>query len=477
MQQILDSDPGFASAAVVDPSGRLISVAPPSPSIIGQDFSYRDWYKGVTRKGKPYVSSAYQSAVTGHPLVIAVAAPIRASRAAAGSAPIIGYLVIGYQLTAIQQFVTVFARGQAVALTVTDQHGVILVMPRPRPGLVSAANDPRVRRALAGQTGVVSVNANGHRVLSGFAPVGDLGWTVHADVLESTAFASANRLRLTVGTVAGGLGLGLLAGALLLGWVWRERAAAEAEVRALNTGLETRVAQRTLDLERANQNLEAFTYSTSHDLRAPLRALSGFSEALIEEYGDRLDEVGRDYAARIAAASQRMGKLIDDLLQLSRVSRAEMHLEPVNLSAEVAGIAEDLQRREPDRRARFAIQDPVWVTADRRLIRTVLENLLENAWKFTSRRPETRIEFGTVPADDGIICCQVQDNGAGFDPVYVGKLFQPFQRLHSATEFPGTGIGLASMRRIVERHGGRTWAEGAVDRGATFYFTIANKDT
>jgi signal transduction histidine kinase len=475
MQQILQGNPGFASVAVLDPSGRLISVAPPSPSIIGENFSYRDWYKGVTRTGTPYVSPAYQSVVAGHPLVVAVAAPIRALSAAAGSAPAIGYLVVDYRLSAIQQFVTGFEQGQSVALTVTDQRGVILATPIPRPGLVSAANDRRVRRALAGQTGAVSVDANGHRVLSGFAPVGDLGWTVHADILEAAAFAGANRLHLTVTVIAGGLGLGLLAGALLLGRAW-ERAAAEAEVRALNADLETRVAQRTLDLQRANHNLEAFTYSVSHDLRSPLRAMSGFSEALAADYGDRLDEAGRDYLVRIEAASERMGKLIDDLLHLSRVSRAELHLEPVNLSAEVASIAADLQRREPDRRARFAIQDAVWVTADRRLIRTVVENLLENAWKFTSGRPQARIGFGTMPTGDGPICCYVRDNGAGFDPAYVSKLFQPFQRLHSATEFPGTGIGLASVQRIVERHGGRTWAAGTVDGGATFYFTIDTND-
>ena len=170
-----------------------------------------------------------------------------------------------------------------------------------------------------------------------------------------------------------------------------------------------------------------------------------------------------------------MGHLIDDLLQLSRVSRSQMHLEPVNLSAEVASIAEGLANREPDRRARFVVQDGVWATADRRLIGTVLENLLGNAWKFTSHRSEACIEFGTVAVDDAPLCCYVRDDGAGFDPAYVAKLFQPFQRLHSTTEFAGTGVGLASVRRIVERHGGRAWAEGAVDQGATIYFTLDPK--
>ena len=252
---------------------------------------------------------------------------------------------------------------------------------------------------------------------------------------------------------------------------------AEAEVRSLTAALEARVRQRTAELERSNKNLEAFTYSVSHDLRAPLRALSGFSEALLEDYRDALGGTGCGYAERIQAASERMAALIDDLLQLSRVSRTDMNLGPLDLSAEVDAIAGELQASEPGRRVRFAIQDGVWVTADRTLIRTVVQNLLENAWKFTGRRDDATIEFGTTTADDGQICCHVRDNGAGFDPAYAVKLFQPFERLHEAADFPGTGIGLASVQRIIERHSGRVWAEGAVDRGATFYFTLDARDT
>ena len=252
---------------------------------------------------------------------------------------------------------------------------------------------------------------------------------------------------------------------------------AQAEIRTLNVELEARVEQRTAELVVANKNLEAFTYSVAHDLRSPLRALSGYSEALTEDYGDRLDETGRWYTERIQAATERMGALIDDLLNLSQVSRAEMSLGPVDLSTEVAAIAGELQTREPGRRVRFALQDGVWVNADRTLIRTVLQNLVENAWKYTAKRDDATIEFGTTAAEDARVCCYVRDNGAGFDPAYVAKLFQPFQRLHAVTEFPGTGIGLASVRRIIERHGGRVWAEGAVGRGATFYFTLDAKET
>jgi PAS domain S-box-containing protein len=230
--------------------------------------------------------------------------------------------------------------------------------------------------------------------------------------------------------------------------------------------------QQVKDLERANQNMEAFAYSVAHDLRAPLRALSGFGEALLEDYGDTLDDEGRDYAGRIVEASEQMSALIDDLLRLSRISRAEVHLHAVDLGAEATRIAAELRRRDPGRRVRFAIQRPVQVLADPGLIQTVLQNLLENAWKFTSGQAEASIEFGADPAGDGRLRCYVRDNGAGFDPAYGDQLFQAFRRLHKTQEFPGTGVGLASVRQIVERHGGCVGAEGAVGKGAVFHFTI-----
>ena len=236
------------------------------------------------------------------------------------------------------------------------------------------------------------------------------------------------------------------------------------------------VLHRADDLKAANGSLESFTYSVSHDLRAPLRAMSGFSAALLEDYGGVLGEDGRRYAQRIVAASEHMAALIDNLLRLSRLSRAEMHLDSVDLGAEAAQIAAELQRDDPGRHARFAVQRPVQVRADHALIHLVLRNLLDNAWKFTSGRDDAHIEFGTAPAADARVCYYVRDNGAGFDPAYTHKLFSPFQRLHPASEFPGTGIGLAIVRLLVERHGGRVWAEGAVGEGAAFYFTLDGKE-
>jgi PAS domain S-box-containing protein len=249
------------------------------------------------------------------------------------------------------------------------------------------------------------------------------------------------------------------------------------EVRALNATLEQRVRQRTVRLERANKNLAAFTYSAAHDLRTPLRALSGFAEVMVEEYGDRLEETGRGYAGRIQEATVHMATVLDDLLHLSQVSRTEMRLQDVDLSAEVTAVCAQLRADDPDRHVQVTIEDGVGAIADPPLIRTVLLNLLGNAWKFTGGRADASIEFGTTAVDEAPLCCYVRDNGAGFDPAYVGKLFQPFQRLHDASEFPGTGVGLASVQRIIDRHGGRAWAEGAVGRGATIYFTLDVKNT
>jgi PAS domain S-box-containing protein len=232
---------------------------------------------------------------------------------------------------------------------------------------------------------------------------------------------------------------------------------------------------RTSDLECAYRDLETFSYSVSHDLRAPLRALDGLSSALLEDCGDSLSDAGVGYAKRIRAASERMTQLIDDLLNLARVSRAKIRPETIDLGAEVAEIAAELQRQGPDRHVRFTIQQPALAMADLTLIRTVLQNLLENAWKFTSGRDDAAIEFGMTPDGASGNRLYLRDNGAGFDTAHAGKLFKAFERLHSAVQFPGTGVGLASVRQIVARHGGRTWADGKPGAGATFYFTLPHE--
>ncbi len=242
------------------------------------------------------------------------------------------------------------------------------------------------------------------------------------------------------------------------------------EARAARDLSETR-ASLVEELERKNKELEAFSYSVSHDLRAPLRSIDGFSQALLEEYASNLDPKAQEYLHRVRAAAQRMGELIDDLLQLSKVGRAELRRERVDLSALARKVAAALQEAAPDRRVQVVIPDRVVVEADSRLLQVVLENLLGNAWKFTKNVAEPVIEFG-VTQKDGAATYFVRDNGAGFDMAYVEKLFRPFQRLHPESKFPGTGIGLATVHRIVERHGGRVWAESAVEGGATFQWTL-----
>jgi signal transduction histidine kinase/ligand-binding sensor domain-containing protein len=249
----------------------------------------------------------------------------------------------------------------------------------------------------------------------------------------------------------------------------RERTA-EA-LRRLNLELEQRVKARTSQLEAANKELEAFSYSVSHDLRAPLRSIDGFSEALLEDYSARLDDDGKDYLNRVRAAAQRMGRLIDDMLNLSRVTRDEMRIGKVDLSRLAQEIADDLIAREPERDVVFTVAPGAMATGDARFLRIALENLLSNAWKFTSKSSRGEIEFGSLE-QDGQLVYFVRDNGAGFDMTYATRLFEAFRRLHGAHEYPGTGVGLAIVQRIIRRHGGRIWAESKVDQGATFYFVI-----
>ncbi len=229
---------------------------------------------------------------------------------------------------------------------------------------------------------------------------------------------------------------------------------------------------RTTELEAANQELEAFSYSVSHDLRAPLRGLDGFSQALLEDYGDKVGSDGKKLLQRIRAGSQRMGQLIDDLLNLSRVSRSELHREPVDLSGLAGNVVAELRTTDPQRDVTLRISEGLKADGDPHLLRVVLANLLGNAWKYTSKQPHATIEFG-LNRDNGHSSFFVRDDGVGFDMQYVDKLFAPFQRLHGMTEFPGTGIGLATVQRVIHRHGGRIWVQAEVNKGATFHFTLS----
>ncbi len=250
-----------------------------------------------------------------------------------------------------------------------------------------------------------------------------------------------------------------------------DRKKAEDKIRRLNEGLERTVAQRTTQLEVANKELEAFCYSVSHDLRSPLRAIDGFSQALLEDYNDRVDDQGRDYLVRVRTASQNMAQLIDDLLMLSRISRVEVREETIDLSALARSKFKELRDENPGRVVDLAVQEEVMAQGDPNLLGIAMTNLLGNAYKFTRNNPHARIEFGAV-THEGKYAYFVRDNGVGFDMKYADKLFGAFQRLHSKSEFEGTGIGLATVARIIHKHGGRIWAEAEVGKGTTFYFTL-----
>ncbi len=255
----------------------------------------------------------------------------------------------------------------------------------------------------------------------------------------------------------------------------------KANVELANENLEREIKERkradeeiqrtNRELRAANKELEAFSYSVSHDLRTPLRSIDGFSQALLEDYADKLDSTALEHLQRVRRAAQRMAALIDDMLNLSRVTRCELHREKLDLSAMAKLIAAELREAEPARRVEFVIESGLTAVGDPQLLRAAMENLLRNSWKYTSGHPTAQIEFGRSKEIDKHPFI-IRDDGAGFDPRYADRLFGAFQRLHTAKEFPGTGVGLATVQRIIHRHGGEIWAEGAVEQGATFYFTL-----
>lgn len=374
--------------------------------------------------------------------------------------------------------------------------------------LVDVSDRPFVQRLTQGkgETRAPYRGLSGAEVIGSIAPVGAVRWNVVVELPTAEAYAPIRSMLLVMGlALAGGtlaaVGLGRLFARQITRPLERLTEAA-TRITAGETGirvddssrnelgilagafnemtsqlvemidrLEERVQERTQQLEAANRELEAFSYSVSHDLRAPLRSIEAFSEMLEEDYRDRLDATGVDYLRRVRKASERMGLLIEDLLQLSRVSRGELRQETVDLTRLARAIVYELQQTQPDRRVRVEIADGLQARGDPRLLEVALDNMLGNAWKYTGKREDACIELGELE-QDGQRVFYVRDNGTGFDMARADKLFIPFQRLHSAEEFPGTGIGLATVQRIIQRHGGAVWAESEVDRGATFYFRL-----
>ena len=459
-----------------DLRGTLMADIPEAPEVRGRNFAHRDWYRGVTRAWKPYVSEVYRRAATPRMNVFVAATPIRSEKGEA-----LGILVLQVRSDAFFDWTRGIEAGAGGLVYIVDQKGMLASHPKfpPQGDTVDFSMVPVVQRVLAGAAGVdteFNPLENQDRVVA-YAPIAKHGWGVVLEQPAAEAFATRDhQLRRIL--IAYALILASLASvALLVSLIVIQRRQVR-ENRRVTSELERAVAERTAHLKRineelkaSNKELEGFSYSVSHDLRAPLRAINGFAEMVQEGYGAKLDDEGRRKLRVIRESSQKMGQLIDDLLVFSRLGRQAISAANADMAALARQVFEELRVASTGNPARLTIEPMPSAWCDPALIRQVWINLLANAIKFSAVREEPLIEAGGY-ADGAHDVYYVKDNGVGFDMRYREKLFGVFERLHSAKEFPGTGVGLAIVKRVVERHGGRVWAEGRVDAGATFYFAL-----
>jgi len=440
--------------------------------------------EAALRSGKETFLGFYRDAPGGSPS-LAVIAPI--TGALEGGRPV-GVLVLRidpalHLYPAVERW-PVPSRTSETLIIGRDGRDVVFLNPlrfRPDAALnlripLTKLDVPAVSAVLGHEGLLEGTDYHGARVVAALRGIPGSPWFIIAKTDLSEAYAPLRQRLWSLALLVAFLVTG--AGAAVA-WTWRQRSAryfkeqakAADAIRALNADLERRVAERTAELAEANRGLEAFAYSVSHDLRAPLRSIDGFGKILLEDFAGPLGDEGRQHLHRMRAASQRMGHLIDDMLKLSRVSRVELRREPVDLTALATSVVAELREADPGRAVSVSIQSGLSAKGDPALLRIALENLLGNAWKFTTARPDASISFG-AEQHNGVRAWVVRDNGAGFDMAYADKLFAPFQRLHRQDEFPGSGIGLATVARIVGRHGGRAWAESAVDKGTAVSFTL-----
>jgi signal transduction histidine kinase len=473
--------PSLVGIGLYDKHGIVEQGFPGFEKIIGKDMSYRDWYKGVSRNWQPYVSEVYRRFAEPSLNIVSVAVPIRNLLFDASTdreinstreREVLGILILHVRLEVLSGWIKDLVLQPGELIYIFDKKGQIIYHPNLslQGGIIDFSNVPAVRAALNSKS--ISAVIYDPRVkkdgVSIYRKIEKYNWGVIVNTPAEVLFAERDRsLRFIfiVYLVISGL---TLAAAFLILQIVEERGRQEEEVRVLNRIL----TNRNAELESLNKELESFSYSVSHDLRAPLRAMDGFSLALLEDYWDKIDPKGRDYLQRVRDSSKHMAELIEDLLSLAKVSRSPINRKDIDLSRKVNDILARLREKDPGRPAEFEVSDGITANADNNLIELVLENLLGNAWKFTRAKEKARIEFGRK-VEDGKDVYFVRDNGAGFDMAYVERLFSPFQRLHSSSEFEGSGIGLASVRRIISRHGGKVWAEAQLNKGAVIYFTLS----
>ena len=460
-----------ATAGALDPAGTVIARFPFDPSAVGLALADRDFFAGAMQSNGVFIGDAVTSRIEPTLSLVTLSYAVRDGNVVRGIA------IVSVRPTMLVADLQAALGAPGRELLLVDHRSATIASTAQRP-VLSPANVP----AGAGQ-GIASFDG-AQRAFVG-APIGGADWTLY--VLDDPAriYAAQRTLvtelggPLALSIVVAGVLAALLASAWLLLTRGRQRLAAanvqqrelNAEVRGLNTALEHSVSE----LRALNDELGAFAYSVSHDLRAPLRSIDGFSQILLEDKGAALGDDGRDHLDRVRAAATRMGALIDDMLLLSRLTRDEMKLESVDVTALARGVVDELRAREPERSVEFESNGATPATGDARLVRIALTNLLGNSWKFSRVRRPAHISFGGETRD-GESVFFVKDDGVGFDMRYADKLFGAFQRLHSAAEFEGTGIGLATVQRIVHRHGGRVWAESVVGKGTTVYFTLPSAD-
>ncbi len=454
---------------LADPKGTLIVDMPELPGVRGKNFSFRDWYKGVSGYWLPYISDVYQRTAEPRYSVIAIAVPIMAENRS-----ILGILVLQLRLDTLVEWTQAIDVGRSGFVYVVDRQGRVATHSKFAPDreAVDLSSVPAVRKALGGERGIeVSWNPveKEERIVA-YEPVPDYRWGVLVQQPAAAAFevrnSSLRRLLLSYGLIL----VFAAAFAYLVLYVISERRRVNEEMKRLNEDLK----HRAFDLEAANKELEAFSYSVSHDLRAPLRAVHGFSRILLEKHGANLPPDAQRYQNLICDNAQQMGRLIDDLLSFSRLGRQQLKTHPIAVAEIVREALKDLVHEQATGHLQISVKDLPSCQADPSLLRQVFVNLLSNAIKFTRQRTGAQIEVGCL-TNNGVSVYFVKDNGVGFDMKYSDKLFGVFQRLHRAEDYEGTGVGLAIVQRIVHRHGGRVWADAQVDKGATFYFTLGGR--